>query len=382
MRLVSADGSYNSTRKIDQDGSFVFDQVNLVMDEDNQFILSLVDASAFELDTYTFHVRHSSEGDGGMQTQEIPNVLSKKIQIELREGMFVIAPERTALPYTKNMTAYTADNSGSIRIEIFEENNRLGEILLTDIDKGLPIGSTVDIQVTIQQNYTIIGTAQVKSLAQEASVRIDIPVPEKKSLDELTQLHRILEARAEEAIAAAPPGVVFGSPDVRRLKERLKEVTELLSRSPVEEAMVQDRQDEIESLIRKISEGWKPDPPKIVFDESVAEAREALKRAIRKDDAVIKDGYDQQIDAIEKEASSALQAQNTARWKDSFNNIDQLCRRLDKLGKGDGNGDGPVADPEFICSPSPNILTHWKAQPGIRISTSKTRLNSSGLPTS
>lgn len=334
VQFASTDGSYQPSRVVDESGSFSFDRVPLAPNMESEFNLILKNPGGGEVDRLTFRVRNSLEG--GLtenEATEIPNVLSKPILLGVVDGMYPVAPALTPLPYNKLLNALTTDTSGSIRLPIFEENNPLGEIQMTDIPKTLPVGSTVEIEITIQNNYQIVGRAQVKSLGKETSLVIDIPIPPKKSLQELRSEYLELQARAEEAIAAAPPGVRFGDPRVRRLRDRLKEVEQALNHSPVEEAMVQDRLDEATSLVREIGRPPRLHPPRSVFDERVSETREVLQRAIKKDSAIAEDGYDKQIDAIVNEGNKAFQAQDIAKWRDAYENIDELYNRLEKLAK-------------------------------------------------
>jgi hypothetical protein len=124
-------------------------------------------------------------------------------------------------------------------------------------------------------------------------------------------------------------------------------VEEALNHSPVEEAMVQDRLDEATSLVREIGRPPRLHPPRSVFDERVSETREVLQRAIKQDGAIAEDGYDKQIDAIVTEGNKAFQAQDVAKWRDAYENIDELYNRLEKLAKKKTGTDEPQkpADP-------------------------------------
>ena len=102
-----------------------------------------------------------------------------------RSGPESIAPIRTPLPYRTVVTAKTTDLSGRIRILIREDNTPLGEILMEDIPKTLPVGSEVEITLDIRENYSIEAKAYVKALAKEESVRISIPPRSEEHTSEL-----------------------------------------------------------------------------------------------------------------------------------------------------------------------------------------------------
>jgi hypothetical protein len=46
---------------------------------------------------------------------------------------------------------------------------------------------------------------------------------------------------------------------------------------------------------------------------------------------VEQDGYDRQIDAIVSEGEKAFKAQDSAKWRDAYENIDQLYSRLEAV---------------------------------------------------
>lgn len=108
---------------------------------------------------------------------------------------------------------------------------------------------------------------------------------------------------------------------------------------------VQDCLDEIESLVRLIGAGWRPEPPQAVFDEKVEEAQQLLAQATQRDARAAREGYDKQLDAICTEAKKSLAAQNTAVWKDSYNKLVALCDRLHRVAQPREGGGSDRQDP-------------------------------------
>ncbi|MEK9137137.1 MAG: hypothetical protein AAB393_08440 [Bacteroidota bacterium] len=235
------------------------------------------------------------------------------------------------------------DTSGEIRVPILEGNNPLGEIVMKGIPTTLSVGSAVEITLTIQENYQIRGRAYVPALSRDANVVIDIPVPPQKSIEELQRDYELLEARAEDGLASAGRGRLFGDAKAKRLKERMRDCKEMLGGREPEPAKIQDRLDEIESLVREIGAGWRPEPPRAVFNQKASEAEELIAKAISKKPEVGQHGYDKQLEAIRAEAEKAYTDQNTAVWKDSYNKVVKLCDRLEAIVKGGGD-DGPPPD--------------------------------------
>jgi hypothetical protein len=218
--------------------------------------------------------------------------------------------------------------------------------VMDDVPTNLAVSSIVEITLTIQENYQIRGRAFVPSLARESKVVINIPIPPQKSLDELSNDYRKLKDQAEDAMMAAGRGALFGDARAKRIKDRMRDVEEKLDSQRPEPAAIQSRLDEIGSLVREIKAGWKPKPPRAVFDQQTREAEGLLQQAIREKPEVKKDGYDRQLEAIRAEAAKAYEDQNSAAWKDAHDNVQKLCRQLKRI-TGDG-GRRQEQDPNLI----------------------------------
>ncbi len=329
VKLAASDGSYQRTLRTGLEGAFVFDEVSLAQEADNEFTLSASDPGGAAISSHTFQVRQSAQAK--IEISEIPNVLSKPILMEVVDGFLPIAPERTSLPFSQQIKVKTSDTSGIIDIRILEANNLLGEILMTDIPKDLPVGSKIEVEVLIQNNYQIHGRAYVPALAREMTVVIDIPVPVQKSLDELGGDFQQLSGRADEVLRSAGAGVRFGDARAKRLQNLMQETKELTQASNPELPMIQDRLDEIENLIRDLGAGPRFQPPRSTFDAKVNDARELLEQAISHKPHIAQEGFDKQIEMICAEADKAYKAQNLAAWKDNYNRLDGLCKRLENL---------------------------------------------------
>ena len=330
LTLRASDGSYQKKRKAGTGGAFVFDAVPLMTEDQREFTLVVTSPAGKEVATHRFVVTQTEKPKGGL-LEAVTNVLAKPIGIVFEDGFQIIAPARTALPYEVVVNAETKDSSGLIRVPIHEENNPLGEIVMEDIPTTLPIGSIVEITLTMADNYQIHGRAYVPALEKDEKVVIDIPRREQKSLDELRRKFDVLKAQAGDALAGADRGALFGDAKAKRLRDRQRDVDVMLNGHKPESAAIQDRLDEIESLVREIRVGWRPEPPRAVFEQKASEAEGLLAQAIQQKPDVAQDGYDKRLEAIRAEAEKAYIAQNSTVWKESFDNVVKLCDELDRL---------------------------------------------------
>jgi hypothetical protein len=274
-----------------------------------------------------------------------------------------IAPERTPLPCEIELKAVTTDASGRIQAPIYELNTPLGELLIPDIPKTLPLGSDVKLTVTIQNDFKIKVTAWITALSRDGSAEIDLPLRAMKEPDHLRKEFEILKARAEDACNAANPNVLFGDGRAKRLEDRIEDCRRMLGGQNVDVAKVQDRMDEIEGLIRSITQGWKPEPPKAIFDHAIGEATDLHRQVKQAMPETAKDRYDDQIEAIRQDAGKAWNAQNPAAWKEAYEKIQKLCDKLngmierhrDSAGAGSG-GSSPKQDPAALLLQLANQL--------------------------
>ena len=350
VRLRATDASYDAQRSTSSEGRFLFDGVALLRGGEREFVLSVVAPSGDTLVEHRFTVRQTEEGDaegGLMEVGARPfNVLSKPIYVMTTEGPLRVAPERTVLPFENMIAAQTADQTGTIRIRIMEGANALGEIRMTEIPTTLPVGSDIDITVNIQENYQVHAKAYVPSLAREQSVVIDIPVPPQRSREELKSELDQAELDAEDALSAAGVGVAFDDAKANRLENRLGQCREMLANPRAEPAAIQDCLDEIHDLIRAIREGWRPQPPRAVFDAKAAEIEQLVKQVVREKPETASDGYDKRLEAICQEAEAAYASQNEAGWADSYQKLVRLMEELKgQLSQRSGGGGGAPPDP-------------------------------------
>lgn len=340
--LRAMDGSYQSNRTTGAGGAFVFEEVPLTPGDRTDFVLSVTSPASVDVATHLFSVVQTNRPRGGL-VEHVPNVLSKPISILFEDGLQVIAPARTPLPYETIVNAETRDISGKIRVPIREGNNPLGEILMPNIPTTLPIGSTIEITLNIQENYQIHGRAKVPALSQEETVVINIPIPEIKSLDQLRREFEGLVARGDDALRSTSRGVRFTK--AKPLEDSMGDVKEMLQSRDPDPYAIQDRLDEIESLIREIGVGWRPEPPRKVFEHMASQTRKLYDEAIKKKPEIARDGYDRQLEAIRIEAEKAYLDQHAAAWKESYERLVKLCDTIRDI---TDNGDGPPPDPKTL----------------------------------
>lgn len=332
VTLEAADGSYRKSRAAGEDGKFLFDAVPLAPESKTELTLSATAAGGTALESLRFSVAHRSTVTGGGLTEGITtNTRSKPISVQGVDGLQIIFGEGDPLVCEAVLPAETTDTGGTIRVPIFEGNTHVGEIVMTDLPSTLAVGSSVEVTLTGQENYQIHARAYVPSLGQEANVVIELPRELIPTFEELERRYDGLVARAENVLSSAGRAELFEGGKGKKLKDGLRECGDLLKdRRRAEPGQIKDRLDDVESLIRTIGAGWKPEPPRAVFEAKDEETQELYDRAAERDPKVAEEGYQERRAAIRAEAEKAYTGRNTAAWKDSYEKLVRLCDDLER----------------------------------------------------
>ena len=326
--LLSADGSLSRKQPVNEQGGFLI-QVPLSPNTNNRFTLRVEDANGREVLSHAIAIRRDASGISlpkqtvaGLPT----NVLSKPFAIMTVNGPHIVAPELTALPYECHVQAQTMDQTGEVRVPVYEDNAQIGEVVVTGVPTDLPIGSRVDITLHLRSDYYIDGKAHIPDVDVEGQAIIPMPDKAVKSLDALQNDYLVLKGRAEEALAQADRGQAFGiAPRLHTVLETSRKM--LYEERGPELAKVQQLLAEAEALIRQLA-GWKPEPPA----ERFGQIRRAIEEELLPDWAALRpadeSGYQAQLNAIVQKGERALQDKNPAAWAEANRQIRELRERL------------------------------------------------------
>ena len=333
VRLLATDGSYNRCQTVGPDGGFVFDSVPLAFDDTTEFKLLVTSAGGEEVTCHEFSVCQTAAPvtEGLVEISSGIDLLAKAIGIMWASGSEIIAPAQTPLPFETTIMAKTVNTSGRIEIPILEENNTIGKIVVEDIPETLTVGSLVEVSVTIREDFQLEGRAHVKALAREEKISISVPPPPVKTLDELRDEYEELQMQAENTLGAAGIGAAFGNASAKRLEGRLAHAREMLDARDGDTPRIQACLDEVRTIIRDLTSGWKPNPPRVLFEQKASEANELIERLVTEKPQAAEDGYDDRLIDIRKEAEDAYKAQNGPAWSEAYTRVVKLCDDVDRI---------------------------------------------------
>jgi hypothetical protein len=323
---------------LDDQGTFE-QSVELQANQDSTFHLTVCDATGADLCQVAHRVRHQSQGrplgQGVLPTQLITKPLQIQILNRARQPIKqVIAPIGAGLPGTFACTCRTVDQSGQIVVPIFEENRLIKQMVIDQVDPGLPLGSPVEVEFRIdvkhnlQVQVIIRGTRSKERGANGELVTtayIEAPPPprrptreeiEKRS-NEVEDLLREFSGSFRTRMAAQSRCLLqdlheaLAYDDEPKAIQRMAELGDLLHQLQVQRSQILD-------------------PPWPRFAQLV---KQCLHQAAAVADRTgrVREELFEQVYAQERYAEQAYEEKNQTLYHECFENLGQFAGYLDRL---------------------------------------------------
>src|SRR6185437_1940313 len=158
---------------LDERGTFA-QELELQPETDNALEFAVCDGDGQETARVVVCVRHQSGARQLGQAVLPTQLITKPLQIEVlsRGGQRVkqvVAPIGATLPGVFQCVCHTHDQAGRIVVPIFEENRVVKQMVLSDLDPALPIGSPVEVEFAIDVKHNIEVRVRVRRPAGGAS---------------------------------------------------------------------------------------------------------------------------------------------------------------------------------------------------------------------
>jgi molecular chaperone DnaK len=318
---------------LDERGTFAH-ELELQPETDNPLEFTVVDSLGGDLASIVVTVRHQTEsrqlGRGVMPTQLITKPLQIEVLNRARQRVKqVVAPIGATLPGVFRCTCRTTDQGGRIVVPIFEENRVIKQMVIDNLDRSLPVGSPVDVNLGIDVKRNI----EVKVIVRQGGERGD---------------------RCETAAIEGPPPP--RRPTRADIDEVMKQIGELLPqftgsyRTRLKSKANQLHQDLLEALryddepkaiqrmaeLRELlqnlesSQGQALDPPWPKFNQLVRKCLELAGRVAaatgRNEEELV-----EYINAQERYAEQAYEEHNAALYRECRENLEKYGGYLDQL---------------------------------------------------
>jgi molecular chaperone DnaK len=317
---------------LDDRGTFAHD-LELQSEADNPLEFTVVDPLGEDLASIVVTVRHERESRqlarGVMPTQLITKPLQIEVLNRARQRVKqVVAPIGATLPGVFRCTCRTTDQAGRVVVPIFEENRVIKQMVLENLDRSLPVGSAVDVNLAIDVKHNI----EVKVIVRLGergdrceTATIEGPPPPKRptraDIDEvMKQIGELLPQ--------------FTGSYRTKLKARANQLHQDLLESLRydDEPKAIQRMAELRELLQNLesSQGQMLDPPWPKFNQLVRRCLELAGRVAagtgRNEEELV-----EYINAQERYAEQAYEEHNAALYRECRENLEKYGGYLDQL---------------------------------------------------
>jgi hypothetical protein len=316
---------------LDERGTFAHD-LELQPNTDNALELAVCDADGREVARTVLAVRHHDLsrplGPAVLPTQIITKPLSIEVLNRGRQRVKqVVAPVGATLPGVFQCTCRTQDQAGRVVVPIYEENRVVHQLVVSDLDPTMPVGSPVEVEFAIDIKHVIDVRVWVKGGGPE----------------------RCETARIEAAPPAGPPTRADVDEVQRQLEELLPQFSGSL-RTRVRARATQLREDLLEALryddepkaIQRMAElrgllqdlqasrGLVLDPPWPRFAQVVRHCLD-LAAQTASQTGRDRDELSEHVLAQERYAEQAHEEHNQALYRECCDNLEKYAGYLEQL---------------------------------------------------
>jgi hypothetical protein len=310
-------------------GGFVMD-LELRADDDNLFELALCDNGGREIVRVPLTVRHHADarplGAAVLATQILTKPLAIEVLNRRRQRVKqIIAPVGSPLPGRFSCSCRTVDQAGRVVVPIFEENRVVKQMIVDGLDRTLPVGSPVDVELLIDVKHAIEVRVRVREVGRCETATIEgPPCPARPTREEISEAMRQIEQvlpqfsggyrsrmRAELARLAKDLDEALRYDDEPKAIQRMAELRELLDQL-------------------RYRRGQMLDPPWPRFEELV---KDCLQLA---DTVAQQSGEDRKqlaapIETQRKYAEQAYEEENQGLYRECWDRIERYAGQLVQL---------------------------------------------------
>ena len=329
-------------------GAFRFEAVPLDEDiapgEKTTYTLRVANEAGALLLTQDFSVLFEPEG-----SSEPPGgVLPKSVFVQTARGPVIIGREGEVLPLKPDtIKVRMLFDSSDMSLDILQEGDVIGEVLVENIPPEAGKGSEVQIDVEITQNNVMKGTVRIVTrsgtLAKEAPVRITFPpIPVPDLCDLKAKFKELEERRAQEIILCeAPERRLMLTGKANKTAQRMQQEFDKVVPDPL--IIARDLR-EFEQLLDPPADDMTP--TRQVFLQKLDRAREFL--ALKQDGDPEKAAYRTLLNGIESKGNDAHAAKNHRDWLAENSSLDNVLMKLDSAPPPPPPRDDAVAEPTSV----------------------------------
>jgi molecular chaperone DnaK len=314
---------------LEHDGGFT-QTLALQPETDNILELTLCDNGGRELLRLPLTVRHSAVarplGAAVLATQILTKPLAIEVLNRQRQRVKqIIAPVGAPLPGQFRCTCRTVDQAGRVVVPIFEENRVIKHMVLSDLDRSLPVGSPVDVELLIDVKHAIEVRVLVRDADRCESAIIKGPPPADRPTPK--QIAEVV-AQIEQVLPQFSGGY----------RSRMRTLIGRLQRD-LDEAL---RHDDEPKAIQRMAElrdvrdqliyrrGQVLDPPWVKFEQHVKDCLD-LAATVAEQTHSSREELSEPIRAQRQRGEQAYEQENQALVRDCCTNLERYAGQLVQL---------------------------------------------------
>jgi len=200
--MIEPDNNQTGGIRLNEDGNFIFRDVELLEDEETNLMIKLFDGNGTqqgELPLKIGYNANASMKSGLMQT------VPKSLFIKTSSGFITLANEADILPVKSHEIRLVKNHSDlTFNIEVYQENERVATINVQGFPEETREETTVSLNVEITKNNILRGKVVVKAkdgvVLTESPVEISFPPIYIPDLKELKDKFETLENKRQEEI--------------------------------------------------------------------------------------------------------------------------------------------------------------------------------------
>jgi len=326
--LRAVDGDFSQRQPVSALGGFIIPQVPLTLAKTNEFDLTLVNAAEQVVLIHRIAIRRMAEGEAAASLAALDaNVLAKPISIKTVTGLHEVAGAGTPLPVEKTIMASTMDQSSRVRVPVYEGNVQIGEVRVENIPATVPIGSRVEIKVTVGDDFFIDCQAYLPNPGVKGEAKIHIPLVKVPKKDELRKQYEELKSQVEESLAQVDRGLAYEvSGEINNALRTCQSILYEEKDPALDRA--HEKLAEVETLLGKLRV-WQPNPSIEEYEDMRQEIEDVLLPSLYRAKPDAKTGHwEAQLKAIVMKGEKAVQAKSDLEWADANKQMERLRNKI------------------------------------------------------
>ncbi len=278
VQLRLPNGDLRGPAPLDEQGGFLFEQVELSDDTPSQFQLTVQRAPGDTVLDHAFSVAYQA---ASAETSTVTTVLPRTLNILTFDGLVPLAAEGAALPAKVQQTFQRDNDNPNITLELFQEQDAIGEVRIENIPPEAGRGSFVDLELEVTEKNQIRGQAMVRTRegreVARTSVSVRFTVPEVPPVEQLREESQNLMGQLLGLLLQAGPD---NRERLSRAMERLQNVEHSFEQQPVERQEIQVALRQLRHVLAPPADLMKPTLKE--FEQVVARCLEGLREMTAK----------------------------------------------------------------------------------------------------